>query len=87
MGFKVKWTKRALSDLASVWMAAADRSAVTSAQITVDRILAADPKGYGTHLSEGLWRVEVLPILVHFEIDDAAGKVRVTQLDLVLTPP
>jgi hypothetical protein len=87
MAFRVRWAVEPLADLATFWMASVDRSAVTSAQHTIDMCLSSDPHKYGRYLVEGLWQFHATPLLVHFDIDDASGWVSVTQLDLVPSPP
>jgi hypothetical protein len=47
MNYIVHWTVVALDELADVWMAAADRNAVTAASDQLEREVAADPHGRG----------------------------------------
>jgi hypothetical protein len=46
-GFTVEWLPDALRELASLWLQAVDRNAVTAAQEEADRLLAQDPEGNG----------------------------------------
>ncbi len=62
-----------------IWLTAPNRAAVTQAQFQVDQILAADPRR-GKHLAEGLFAIEVLPLKVYYEIDEANQRVVVTDL-------
>jgi pimeloyl-ACP methyl ester carboxylesterase len=83
MAFALHWPLPVENYYALAWMMAADQSAVVAARRTIDRLLAANPHTHGRHLAEGLWKIAVPPLLVHFEIDDPASVVTVTQLDLV----
>ena len=68
MSYAVDWTDDALAALADVWTQALDRQAVTVAQVAIDRLLAADPLGNSTPVSEGLHAIEVHPLRVLFEL-------------------
>ncbi len=83
MAFDVDWPEELRQALAAIWLAYADKPAVTAAQDTVDRFLGTDPKRYGQHVAEGLWRFHVPPLLVHFTIDDTARRVDVTNLHVL----
>lgn len=83
MAFDVDWPEEVRQALAAVWLAYPDRGAVTAAQDTVDRFLGSDPKTYGQHVAEGLWRLHVPPLLVHFTIDDATRRVDITNLHVL----
>lgn len=85
MAFTVRWAEELDEALAAIWLAYPDKPAVTAAQATLDRFLGTDPKKYGEHLSEGLWRLHVPPLLVHFTIDDDALRVDVTNLHILPT--
>jgi plasmid stabilization system protein ParE len=47
MTFTVNWTEAALQQLAAIWLAAADRNAVTVASEEIDRELRVDPDTLG----------------------------------------
>jgi pimeloyl-ACP methyl ester carboxylesterase len=83
MAFAVYWPLPIENHYALAWMMAADQPAVVAARQGIDRLLSADPHSHGRHLAEGLWKISVPPLLVHFDIDTPAGVVNVTQLDLV----
>jgi hypothetical protein len=83
MKYTVDWTDDALSAVAAAWVQSPDRAAVTAAEGRVDRLLAADPHGNGTVLSEGLYVIEVAPLRVLFEIDDSQALVTVTSVGLL----
>ena len=51
MRYTVVWRETALQQLAQIWLASADRSAVTRAAATVDRELANDPQTKGDEYS------------------------------------
>lgn len=83
MAFAPYWPLDVENHYMLAWFMARDQAAVATARQAIDRLLAADPHGNGTHVAEGLWKITVPPLLVHFEIDDPATVVTVTQLDLV----
>lgn len=81
MNYTVDWSDSALDELAAIWMQATDRAAVTAAEATIHRSLATDPTGNGHFVREGLWRLMVHPLLVHYEIDSGNRFVWITQVD------
>jgi hypothetical protein len=82
MRYTVDWSSAAIAALAGAYLQARDPSAVTTAQDTIDRQLARDPTGNGTHLSEGLWWIDVPPLLAYYWIDQKTRTVKVVQLAL-----
>jgi hypothetical protein len=82
--FTVDWSDAALDDLAVFWMAASDPRAVTAAQAEIDRRLASDPTRHGTPQSEGLWRIDVVPLRAFYSVDPAARRVEVYGLRIIL---
>jgi hypothetical protein len=53
MNYSVLWTHASLQMLASVWMKASDREAVTMASQRIDEQLAMDPIDFGESRREG----------------------------------
>jgi hypothetical protein len=47
MRYTVVWRETALQQLAQIWLASADRNAITQAAATVDRELTNDPETKG----------------------------------------
>lgn len=84
MNFTVDWSLNALSALALIWMGAPNRSAVNAAQAEIDRVLAANPLANTTHLSEGLYAIEVYPLRALFEVFSAERYVRVVSVGELL---
>ncbi len=78
--FRVKWSKRARTFLAAVWLATTNRNAVTRASAAIEKALAADPRFHGHEISEGLWKIERVPLTAFHEVDDANNVVKVTKL-------
>ncbi len=78
MNFTVDWDKSTENDLMELWLAASDQRAITAATAAVDQLLSEDPFSFGLHLSEGLWRIRVPPLVVHDTIDTALRHVQVT---------
>ncbi len=78
--YKVKWRKLALRGLATAFLNAANRKAITQAQARADQLLAQSPHNCGKHLSEGLYRLAVPPLVLTYTIDDDRRMVEVTSL-------
>jgi hypothetical protein len=76
--FRVEWEPAAEDELARIWLRSSDPQAVTSAQAQADRLLARDPIKYGRHLSEGLYGIDVPPLMLTYTIDLKARLVEVT---------
>ncbi len=68
MKYTVLWTPTAEQDLAAVWLAAADRNAITSAAHTIDRLLAQDPETRGEVCFDTVRALSVPPLGVEFEV-------------------
>jgi hypothetical protein len=68
MNYTVTWETDVLSVLATIWLQATDRQAVTRAQAAIDRQLTRDPLSYSTPVSEGLYAIEDPPLRVQFEV-------------------
>lgn len=78
MPFTVEWDTDAENELARIYMQASDPMAVTQAQARADKLLASNPVGNGQLLSEGLYRIDVWPLVVNYTIDSARRHVQVT---------
>jgi hypothetical protein len=78
--YYVKWVRHARTLLAATWLTAGNRNAITRAQDSIDKALAKDPKFGGRELSEGLWKIERLPLVAFYEIDEANKTVTVTDM-------
>jgi plasmid stabilization system protein ParE len=73
MTFSVVWTADAENDLAAVWLAAADRAAVTAAAHAIERDLRLDPLAVGESRESSVKRVvfaEPLGIAFSVIVDD-----------------
>jgi hypothetical protein len=66
----VAWKPSAQQDLAALWLAAADRAAVTSAANRIDSMLAANPENYGIQRFDTVRALVVPPLAVEFEVID-----------------
>ena len=80
MNFTVRWRPDAYTELTQLWAVAPDPAAVRDAREEAERLLGADPSGAGRHLSEGLWRLQVPPLLVHYTIDQDRRLVEITDV-------
>jgi hypothetical protein len=78
--FSVEWPPEVLSDLADIWLNAPNRQAVTDAEAEIDRLLCRDPHTKGLHLSEGLYRLDVAPLVVTYTVDLTQHHVEVTSV-------
>jgi hypothetical protein len=76
--FRVEWDPAAEDELARVWLRSNDPQAITAAQARADQLLARDPFKYGRHLSEGLYCIDVPPLVLSYTIDQAKSLVEVT---------
>lgn len=86
MSYDVQYEPEAEDELLEVWLNASDRSSVTRASDTVDRLLEADPY-QGEHRSEALYRLRVPPLVVYYKIDQAKLTVRVNNVGELRNPP
>ena len=77
MNFAVHWSLDARNSLAAIWIRSSIRSAVTKAQATIDRSLTADALAHGMPVSVGLYSIEVSPLRVLFEVNEANRTVEV----------
>ena len=78
--YKVVWRKRALNDLAEIWLEANDRQAVTDAVRIAENKLAERPSGWGAEMSEGLFRIVAGPVRVLFTIEEKTRRVRIARV-------
>jgi plasmid stabilization system protein ParE len=73
----VVWAPDAEDHLAEIWIASANRIAVTVAANHIDAQLAENPLGKATPLHEGLYVFTVPPLHVIFTIEEADCLVRI----------
>jgi hypothetical protein len=76
--FRVEWDPAAEDELARLWLRSSDPSSITRAQAQADQLLSRDPVKYGRHLSEGLYGLDVPPLVLTFTIDQTNRQVEVT---------
>ena len=70
MKYEVIWQAIAENELAAIWLAAADRDAVTAAAEWLDRRLSHDPLTLGESRRSSVNRIAVrLPIGIEFEVN------------------
>ena len=70
MMWTVVWRPSAEQDLASVWLAAKDRAAVTRASDEIETVLRQVPELVGEVRFDTVRRVVVSPLGVEFEVID-----------------
>lgn len=75
MNFSITWTNNALNQLATIWMAAANRNAVTAAVHAIDVALAAAPHTVGTQVFDTVYEYTRPPLGVEYEVIDADCRV------------
>jgi hypothetical protein len=75
--FTVDWDDDALQLLAAVWMQAADKQDVSDAIDAAEALLARDPLANGRTLSEGLYRIDVPPVIINYTVDTGAHHVEI----------
>jgi hypothetical protein len=79
----VSWSADSLSDLATIWIQASDRTAVTTAQSRIDALLSTNPRQHADARSEGIFSLDVPPLRAIFEMDDAVGEVDIVAIALL----
>jgi plasmid stabilization system protein ParE len=76
--YTVEWTSTAEDQLAEIWLQASDPQAVTTAQATIDGMLARNPLGHGVEVQEGLRKITVPPLTVYYEVNATQRVVEVS---------
>jgi hypothetical protein len=71
MKYNVIWTQPAEQELAALWMAAPERSAVTAASSEIDRLLQTDPDRCGEVCFDTVRTLNVPPLGADFEVVEA----------------
>ncbi|MFO0809232.1 MAG: type II toxin-antitoxin system RelE/ParE family toxin [Gemmataceae bacterium] len=82
MNYDVEYDLDAKQDVADLFRRAPDPAAVLDALLDAKRRLGRDPS-QGRPLPEGLWRLEVPPVAVSYEIHAVTNTVTVTNVNLV----
>lgn len=75
--FRVRWSRRAINQLATIWMNATDQNAVTAASHAIDQALANDPENEGESRPNGRRVMYSSPLGVRYRVDRAQNHVRV----------
>ena len=83
MTFTVSWTEAALQKLAAIWLAAADRNAITAASAEIDTVLQVDPDTVGRRTFDSVREYLHLPLGVEFEVIEADRIVHVLPVWLI----
>lgn len=78
MDWTVTWEPGVWNELHQLWAVGPDSAAVRNAAESIERLLAGDPLGNGQHISEGLWRIVLAPLVVHYTIDESLRHVDIT---------
>jgi hypothetical protein len=68
MNFTVHWTEAAVQMLAAIWLAAADRNAITIANDEIDETLREDADTVGRLSFDTVREYERPPVGVQFEV-------------------
>lgn len=77
MAYRVTWRRRALDQLSEIWMNSPDRSSVSDAVRTLDRMLTADPNECGESREEDIRVVFKSPLGCRVSIDEGLNHVLV----------
>lgn len=81
MNYSIFWTQEAEDGLASSWLGASDREAVTTASHRIDLALSHHPLRYGTGRQSSVIRMAYEPPLgIDFEVIEDDKKVRVLRV-------
>jgi hypothetical protein len=88
VNYSVAWSDIALDALAAIWLAAANRNAVTQTAHQIELELAANPNMTGTVVFDTVREYTRSPLGVEFEVIDADRRVFVlTVWDAALGRP
>lgn len=82
MPWQVEWTEGARDSLATVWLAATDRSRVTDCVEEADFLLMQSPTNYAKIAAEGLWLLKLPPLRFHLEIDITHHRVTIVGVSM-----
>ena len=75
--YRVRWTRRAINQLASIWMGATDRNAITQASHRIDVALASDPIAASESRPNGERVMYESPLGARFRVHSKTRTVRV----------
>lgn len=78
MRWTVSWKPDIRRELHLLWAAGPDSGAVRAASDSIEELLAVDPTHNGQYISEGLWRIVLAPLVVHYTIDESPRHVEIT---------
>jgi hypothetical protein len=87
MRYTVIWQPLAEEKLATIWIDAADRGAITVAAIEIDRRLKKNPESLGESRGGNTRWVVVPPLAVHFDVHQEDRVVRVLTVRSIPTRP
>jgi plasmid stabilization system protein ParE len=87
MRYTVVWKKSAADRLAEIWMAAADRGAVSVAADNIDAALRNNPLECGESRDENTRILIVPPLAVLYEVDQADRRVTVLAIRYTANRP
>ena len=82
MPYRLSWSPDARNSLATLWIIASNRNAMTRAVYEIEQQLIANP-AKGEAVSEGLYKSTAHPISLYYEIDHDKAHVRVTGIGLI----
>jgi hypothetical protein len=79
--FSLEPEPEAEDQLAAIWNSAGSlRDAVTRAQDAAERKLSNDPMQFGRHLGEGLYRLDVPPLIIYYSINLSGRIVKISEI-------
>lgn len=82
--YTVTYSPAAEDLLAQLWIDSENRTQIAVATNEIDKLLSSNPAKNSTHLSEGLYRVEIKPLLVHFVVEEQDRRVTVWSVQEIL---
>jgi hypothetical protein len=80
VSYSVTWLPDAENELATIWMGAPDRDAVTTASAELDRRLADDPLNEGESRSNGRRIAFLTPLAILYRVHPQTKTVVVTRV-------
>ena len=75
--FRVRWTRTASNQLATIWTHAPDQNAVTAASHRIEQLLRRDPANQGEDRPNGRRVIFRAPLVVLYRIDTSTTVVTV----------
>jgi len=87
MNYLVRWRRSARDQLATLWIQADDRNAITDAANRIDRLLERDPLSCGESRAGDRRILIEAPLVVVYRVDEPARRVTVLSVRALPSHP